>query len=145
MKKRKAKRNRVKTTQGIITGTQFGWECRDPLADRPEIEKTWLDHKNPIKKILVKNQHRTFNEITERCVLKWSVDIEVEFKDQNGKQYFRAANLLIHGKLREANDVFLKTIEEIFEVSNMRHYVTCRMTAEMIGTDAINDRDREAA
>lgn len=95
--------------------------------------------------MLVKNQHSTFIEITELCKLKWSVDVEIEFKDSQGKPYYRAANLLIHGILRQANEDFLRTVEEIFAVANMRHYVTCRMSAEIIGTDVINDRDREAA
>ncbi|KZZ72445.1 hypothetical protein A3765_28400 [Oleiphilus sp. HI0130] len=144
MKKRK-QRNHTKATNHLIIGTQFGWDCQDPLEPKSEITNTWLSHVNPVKKILIKKNQRALLNITETVKLKWNVDVEVEFCDPNGKTYYRGANLLIHGILRQADGYYQQALEEIFAEANMRHYVTCHMTAEIIGTDVINDKDREEA
>lgn len=145
MKKRK-QRNQHKAMQNLLIGAQFSWQCRDPLEPRSEITHTKLSHRNPVKRVLAeKNSHLYRHGLTDKLKLKWKVLVEVEFKGPDCKQYFRAAELVIHGILAEADDHFQRAIEEIFAAANMRHYVTCHMTAEVIGTDIIRDNDFDEA
>lgn len=142
MAKRK-KYNPQKQQQELLIGAQFGWQCRDPLEPKSDITHTWLGHKNPVKRVLIRQNRSNFYGLTDKLKLKWRVNVEVEFKDMNGKAYYRGADLVIHGILREADGHYQAAIEEIFNEANMQHYVTCHMTAEVIGTNAITDRDFE--
>lgn len=143
MSKRRKQRNIAKSVNQLVIGSQFGWQSQDPLAPNADVTHTWLSHVNPVKKILIKKQQQHLLRITETVKLKWKVNVEIEFRDPSGKQYFRAVDLLIHGILRQADGHYQAAIEEVFDVSNMSHYVTCHVTAEIIGTDVINDKDRQ--
>lgn len=138
-----SKRRNRKACANPLIGAQFFWDCEDPLAPDSDIINTRLGHRNPIKRLLLQKNRSWVAGLTDKLKLKWKVSVEVEFIDQNGKTYFRGADLVIHGILTEADGHFQQAIEEIFEVAKMSHYVTCYMVAEVIGTDVIIDKDFE--
>ena len=140
MSKRK-KYSPHKKAKNMLIGARFGWDCENPLEPKSEITNTWLGHRSSVKEVMIKRDQRNFYGLTNKLKLKWKVNIEVEFRDPNGKQYFRGADLVIHGILSEADGHYQQAIEEIFSVAKMSHYVTCHMTAEVIGTDVIRETD----
>lgn len=132
-----------KSELSMLIGARFGWTASDPLAHGHDITETWMGHRNNIKGLLLKQPYnrKAFTQMTETRPLKWKVSIEMEFKDAYGKLYYRGADIVIHGILRKMDGHYQATIEELFEVANMRHYVTTRMTAEIIGAGPIVEAD----
>ncbi len=140
-KKRNKHRSQAKANLAIMTGAQFGWDCEDPLEPGSDIVNTWISHKNPITRIFLKKEKSRFYGLTDKKKLKWKVKIECEFKVPDGKTYYRGADLVIHGILREADGYYQDALEEIFAEAKMSHYVTTHLVAEILGNNNILERD----
>ena len=117
----------------------------DPLKPEAQIVDTKIDHKNPVLKLVVKEIARDIQSAIARYAFKYRVQIEVEFKDDFGKAYYRGADLIISGILKNADGHYQAAIEEIFAESNMDHYITTHVTAEILGAGEIKNADFEAA
>ena len=124
-----------------LIGAKFGWTAEDPLAENHEVMETWIGHDSSMKALLLNKNRSTFIlHAVKTMSLKWKTTIEIEFQS-NGKKYYRGADIVFHGVLRNCDGHYQQTIEELFEVANMSHYVTCRMTAEILGQDGIKESD----
>lgn len=139
------KRSTKKSDLALLMGAQFGWTAVDPLAPGHDITETWMGHRNSIKGLILKRpgNRKLFMELTDTRALKWKVTIEMEFKTPDGKQYFRGADIVIHGILKRMDGHYQQALEDIFNEANMRHYITTRMVAEIIGAGPIQEKDFE--
>lgn len=138
---KKRKHCKSKSNMKFMIGSQFGWDCQDPLAPGSDIVKTWINHRNPITRIILKKDKAKFYGLTDKQKLKWKINIECEFKAPKGKTYYRGADIIVHGILKDADGHYQKEVEDIFSIANMSHYVTTHMTAEIIGNNNILERD----
>ena len=142
------KRSTKKSELSLLIGARFGWTAVDPLAPGHDITETWMGHRNSVKGMILKQpgNRKLFMELTEKRPLKWKVTIEMEFKAPDGKKYYRGADIVIHGILRRMDGHYQQALEDIFSEANMRHYVTTKMVAEIIGAGPIQESDfKEAA
>ncbi len=136
-KKRSIRRAGVRTMKGLI----MSWSAEDPLEPNCEITGTNLSHRNPVYRTMLGEIKKSIQGITDSVRLKWAVKIEVRFIDDNGKPYYRGADMVIHGILNEADGHYQEALEEIFAESNMGHYHRCDFTAEVLGDCPIKDGD----
>ena len=129
----------------FIKGAQFGWSAIDPLAPKHDVMDTWMGHRNPVRAMMFHKQRGQglILELVNNRRLKWKVTIEVEFKDSNGKKYYRGAELVVQGVLKDSDSHYLQALEDIFAESQMKHYVKTSITAEVLGTGAIEEKDFE--
>ncbi len=141
MSKKRKHRDKASANVRVMTGAQFGWDCEDPLEPESEIINTWINHRNPITRMFLKKDKARFYGLTDKKKLKWKIKVECEFKMPTGKIYYRGADLVIHGILREADGHYQDAIEDIFNDAQMSHYVTTHVTAEILGNNNIIERD----
>lgn len=138
MKKKKYSAERAITR--FLIGSHYVFDVRDPLSELPEITNTGYGHSNPVSRMLMKKNIRQLHGIFDVKQLKWKSTIEVEFFD--GKEvYVRKAEIVWFGLLKGCEGEYQQTIEEIFEKSNMKHYVMTHVKAEVIGLSDIQDSD----
>lgn len=140
-KKPRKKSTQFKKVQRILKGAILKWSVEDPLRHETQIINTSITHRNPYHKLMAAQIARDIQAAIEKLAFKYKVQIECEFRDGNGKTYYRGADLVISGILRNADGHYQTAIEEIFEVANMAHYVTTHVTAEIIGAGEIKDED----
>lgn len=141
------KRSKQKSELSLFMGARFGWTAVDPLAPGHNITETWMGHRNSVKGMILKRpkNRKLLLELADKRALKWKVTIEMEFKTPDGKQYFRGADIVIHGILGRMDGHYQQALEDIFAEANMRHYITTRMVAEIIGAGPIQESDFEEA
>lgn len=124
----------------FLIGSHYVFDVRDPLSELPEITNTGYGHSNVVNRALMKGKLKLLHEVFDKKKLKWRSFIEMEFR--NGKKvYTRQAEIVWFGLLKECEGAYQQTIEEIFEVSNMSHYVMTHVKAEVIGLSDIKDSD----
>ena len=133
-----------KEKQSPLIGAVMKWECADPLVESPTIINHGMTHRNPIRRLqLAKSSIRS--DIIAACEnpnLKWSIIAECVFQSPlDNKKYTKAKEMIYRGKLSEATPEYDKMQESLFRTNNMEHYVTCFMTAEILGTDSLKDSD----
>ncbi len=126
----------------FIKGVQFGWSAVDPLTPGHDVLDPWVSHRNKVVRLLIQKKRDIVAELINRR-LKWKIVIEVEFKDPNGKTYYRGADMVVHGRLHESDGHYQGTLEDIFAESQMKHYVKTLITAEVLGVGAIEEKDFE--
>lgn len=140
-KKPSKKSTNFKKVQRILKGSRMCWSVEDPLRHQTQIIDTKITHKNPYHKLMVSQIATSIQAAIDQYSLKYKVMIECEFKDQFGKSYFRGADLIISGILKNADGHYQSAIEEIFEAANMDHYVITHVVAEIIGAGEIKEGD----
>tara|TARA_Y100000310_G_scaffold290528_1_gene317809 strand:+ start:2797 stop:3297 length:501 start_codon:yes stop_codon:yes gene_type:complete len=145
-KKRNKKYNNYEHAIKIVKGLVMSWTVDDPLSDDRKVNSyRKVTHRNPIHKLMAVHIANDTLPLVQKRRLKYNVKIECEFKDDFGRQYFRAREMVIDGVLRMADDNYYAAVESIFEESNMNHYVTTHVIIEILGRGGIQENDFEAA
>lgn len=141
-KKPRKKHSTRKELHRLLNGMVMQWTVEDPLNDdRSTVIHGRLKHRNSLKDLCLQGMKQEIQLVVTKIPLKWRVDIEVEFKDDFGKQYFRGAEMLVDGVLNLADEDYFGAIEGIFQESNMAHYEVTHVTAECLGHGVIKKSD----
>lgn len=140
-RKPRKKSTNFKKVSRILKGACMHWSVEDPLKPKTQIVDTKITHKNPYYRLMCQQIARDIHNAIDRYSLKYRVNIECEFKDQFGKQYFRGAEVIISGVLKNADGYYQSAIEDVFAESNMNHYVITHVTAEILGAGEIKEKD----
>lgn len=142
MKKRNKKYSPEKSISRFLIGSIYEFDVKDPLGEEPLITNTSFNHKNPINKLKMKGKLKQIHQILQTKKLKWRSRIEVQFYD--GKEaYSRPAEMIWIGSFNGVEDEYQQAIEDIFNVSNMKHYLITQVKAEVIGFPNQIDSDND--
>ena len=123
-----------------LPGSIMRWSCVDPLSGCGEIINRGMSHKNWVYRLRIEEIKHQIKAATEELKLKWRITVELEFL-ADGKKYFRAAEMIVFAVLADADGHYQKLQEELFNDSNMDHYIITNMTAEILPTGDIKDCD----
>jgi len=142
MKKRRQQKKYIKSKKLIsfLIGTYYKFDVLDPLSALPDITNTSYGHSNTIKAVMMKKNIIHLYSLFDSQRLKWKSTIDIEFQS-GAKSYSRKAEIVWFGLLKECEGEYQQTIEDLFSIANMDHYVMCHITAEVIGLDAVKDSD----
>lgn len=129
-KKRNKKYNPRKAANNILIGTVIKWTVHDPLAEDNTPLYSSIEHSNPVQRTALEGIKKTLPKVVENLSVRYLITIEVEF-NQDGKKYYRGALLTYKGKIDAAREQYLQTIQDLFDDSNMDHYVNTHVSAEI--------------
>lgn len=140
MKAKRKQYSKGKVIDTFLIGSFYTFDVADPLGELPAITTTNYGHLNPVKKVMMKKNIKQLHAIFDSRKLKWKATIVVAFA-KGIEQYERHAEIVWFGLLRDCEGEYQQAIEDIFDISNMSHYVICHIKAEVIGVDQIKDSD----
>ena len=120
-----------KRVQRFLKGTRAEWTVEDPLREVEEGEtaNTKITHKSPVSQMQINQNLSTYIMPIKEWPHKWEVLIEAEFKDFNGKTYFRHTDINEATTFTNLHDTIADAVEAVFNSANMAQYVTTHMTA----------------
>ncbi len=120
-----------KRVQRFLKGTRAEWTVVDPLREVEEGEtaNTKITHKSPVSEMQINQNLSTYIMPIKEWPHKWEVLIEAEFKDFNGKTYFRRGMINQATSFTNLHDTIADGVEEVFSSANMAQYITTHMTA----------------
>ena len=142
MKKRNVrKRSNQRSAVGIMTGARMKWSAEDPLDPKYEVINPEFSHANPVYRLMTESIKRMMRNVINTMKLKWRIQIDVEFIDDDGKVYYKGSEIVMHCILGEGDGHYQDELEKIFAGANMRHYNITHLTAEILGNSGIKDSD----
>ena len=120
-----------KRVQRFLKGTRAEWTVEDPLREVEEGEtaNTKITHKSPVSQMQINQNLSTYIMPIKEWPHKWEVLIEAEFKDFNGKTYYRRGKINQATSFTSLHETIADGVEEVFSSANMAQYVTTHMTA----------------
>lgn len=137
---KKKKYSQDKSITKFLIGSFYQFDVYDPLGEQPVTTNESSGHKNPITRVLLKGKRKLLHQIVNTRNLKWRSQIRIEFRS-SGATYERFAEIVWFGLLNQVEEKYQETVEQIFDASNMSHYVMTHVNAEIIGLDNIKDTD----
>lgn len=129
-----------KSINKFLVGSFFQFDVYDPLGEQPVTTNELSGHKNPVTRVLLKGKRKLLHQIANTRKLKWRSQIRIEFRSSSAG-YDRFAEIVWFGFLNQVEEKYQETIEQIFDASNMSHYVMTHVNAEIIGLSNIKDSD----
>ena len=128
---KKVKISKRKRASRLLKGLQAQWTVVDPLREVEEGEapSTKFTHKSPVTNMEINQNIALYIEPIRDWPHRWEVLIEAEFKDFNGKTYFRHTDINEATTFTNLHDTIADAVEDVFSSANMKHYVTTHMTA----------------
>ena len=128
---KKVKISKRKRAYRLLKGLQAQWTVVDPLREVEEGEapSTKFTHKSPVTNMEINQNIALYIEPIRDWPHRWEVLIEAEFKDFEGKPYFRHTDINEATTFTNLHDTIADAVEAVFNSANMKHYVTTHMTA----------------
>ena len=128
---KKVKISKRKRASRLLKGLQAQWTVVDPLREVEvgEAPNTKFTHKSPVTNMEINQNIALYIEPIRDWPHRWEVLIEAEFKDFEGKPYYRKAQLLESTAFSSLYDDIADVVEEVFRTANMTQYITTHITA----------------
>ena len=134
-KKRKSTaHSKLKSLYVMFKGITVSWSVVDPLSEAgdSDLYNTKITHSKMQYRSLIEVHDTKIREFIQNGDHNWKVDVDVEFKKPDGEEYVKGAVLYAKCPFHEMDDEIGDQIEIILAGCNMKHYVTTRMTCEIV-------------
>lgn len=134
-KKKRTTAAKFKTLGVMFKGIVVSWTTADPLSEASldDMQDTKITHKKMQYRNLVEVHNATIREYIQQGEHSWFIDVDLLMHDkEHDVEYEKGVTIAATCPFHDIDDDIGAAIETLLAGANLKHYVTTRMTCEIV-------------